>query len=202
MRKMMIVMPLLLLGLAMVAGCAKPPQAEIDAANAALQSAKAAEAAEYAPASLREAESAVAAMNAEVEAQAKKFALTRSYKQAATLAANAKAAGDKAAADAAAGKEKAKADAEALQGQVKTAMDEANAALATAPKGKGTEMDIQAMKNDMATVATQISEGEAAQTAGKYLEAKAKFESALSMANNVKSQIEQAKQMKAGAARK
>ena len=47
MRKMMIVMPLLLLGLAMVSGCAKPPQAEIDAASAALQAAKGAGAADY-----------------------------------------------------------------------------------------------------------------------------------------------------------
>lgn len=198
MRKILIVMPILVLGLAMLAGCAKPPTPAVDAANAALQAAKDAGAADYAPASLREAESAIAEMNAELEAQSKKFALTRSYKQASTYAANAKAAADKAAADAVTGKQEAKADAEALLEQAKTAMDEANAALATAPRGKGSDMDIKMMKSDMESVANQIAEGESAHAQERYNESKAKFESALNMANNVKSQVEQAKAMRSG----
>jgi hypothetical protein len=198
MRKIKIVMPLLLLGLAMAAGCAKPPTAEIDAAKAALQAAVDAQASDYAAASLREAQNAVAALDAEVQAQTKKFALMRSYKQAATLAANAKAAGEKAKADAEAGKEKARADAEALLAQAQAAMEAANAALATAPRGKGTEMDLAAMQTDMQNVATQITDGQAAHAAGRYLESKAKFEAALNAANNVSSMIENAKAMKAG----
>lgn len=199
MRKTKIVMPLLLLGLAMAVGCAKPPQAEIDAAKASLQAAIDAGANDYAPASLREAQNAVQALDAEVQAQTKKFSLMRSYKQTTTLAAAAKAAGDKAAADAAAGKEAARQAAEALLAQARTAMDEANAALKDAPRGKGTEMDLQAMTNDMQTVATQIAEGEAAHQAGRYLESKTKFEAALNQANNVKGMIEQAKAAKAAA---
>ncbi len=197
MRKTKIVMPLILVGLAMVMGCAKPPQAEIDAAKAAVQAAVDAGAGDYAAASLREAQNAVAQLDAEVQAQAKKFALMRSYKQAATLAANAKQAGDKAKADAEAGKAQAKAEAEALQAQAKTALEEATAALKSAPKGKGTEMDLKAMENDLTTVSQQITDGEAAYTAGKYLESKAKFESALNAANNVKNMVEQAKAAKA-----
>lgn len=199
MRKIQIVMPLILVGLAMVMGCAKPPVAEIEAAKAALQSAVDAGAGDYAAGSLREAQNAVASLEAEVQAQAKKFALMRSYKQAATLAANAKAAGEKAKADADAGKAQAKADAEALLTQARTALDEATAALKAAPKGKGTEMDIKAMENDLMTVGTQIAEGEAAHGQGKYLESKAKFEAALNASNNVKNMIEQAKAAKAAA---
>lgn len=199
MRKTKIVMPLLLLGLAMAVGCAKPPQAEIDSAKASLQAAIDAGANDYAPASLREAQNAVQALDAEVQAQAKKFSLMRSYKQTSTLAASAKAAAEKAAADAASGKEAARQQAEALLAQARTAMDEANAALKDAPRGKGTEMDLQAMTNDMQTVATQIAEGEAAHQAGRYLESKAKFEAALNQANNVKNMIEQAKAARAAA---
>jgi len=199
MRKTKIVMPLILVGLAMVMGCAKPPVAEVDAAKAAVQAAVDAGAGDYAAASLREAQNAVASLEAEVQAQSKKFALMRSYKQAATLAANAKAAGEKAKADAEAGKAQAKADAEALLAQAKTALDEATVALKAAPKGKGTEMDIKAMENDLMTVGTQIAEGEAAHMAGKYLESKAKFEAALNASNNVKNMIEQAKAAKAAA---
>jgi cytochrome c1 len=199
MRKMKIVMPLILVGLAMVLGCAKPPQAEIDAAKAAIQAAVDAGAGDYAAASLRDAQNSVAQLDAEVQAQAKKFALMRSYKQAATLAANSKAAGEKAKADAEAGKAQAKADAEALLAQAKTALDEATAALKAAPKGKGTEMDLKAMENDLMTVGSQIAEGEAAHAAGKYLESKAKFESALNASNNVKNMVEQAKAAKAAA---
>jgi colicin import membrane protein len=199
MRKTKIVMPLVVLGLAMAMGCAKPPQTAIDSAKQALQAAQDAGAADYAPASLRDAQNAVAAVDAEVQAQSKKFALMRSYKQTATLAATAQAAAEKAAADAAAGKEATKAAAEQLQAQAKTALDEATAALKDAPKGKGSEMDIQAMQNDLQAVATQISEAEAAHAAGRYLESKAKFEAALNQANNVKGMVEQAKAAKAAA---
>jgi len=199
MRKTKIVMPLILVGLAMVMGCAKPPQAEIDAAKAAIQAAVDAGAGEYAAASLRDAQNAVASLDAEVQAQTKKFALMRSYKQAATLAATAKAAGEKAKVDAEAGKAQAKADAEALLAQAKTALEEATAALKAAPKGKGTDMDIKAMENDLMTVGSQIAEGEAAHVAGKYLESKAKFEAALNASNNVKNMVEQAKAAKAAA---
>lgn len=199
MRKTKIVVPLILLGLAMVMGCAKPPQPAIDAAKQSLQAAQDAGAGDYAAASLRDAQNAVAALDAEVTAQSKKFALMRSYKQTSTLAATAKAAADKAVADAAAGKEATRVAAEQLLAQAKTALDEATAALKDAPKGKGSEMDIQAMSNDLAAVATGISEGEAAHAAGRYLESKAKFEAALNQANNVKGMVEQAKAAKAAA---
>ena len=193
-----IAMPLLLLGLAMVMGCAKPPQEAVDSAKQAIEAARAAGATDYAPESLRMAEDKANAMTTELEAQNKKFALMRSYKNVSVMAADAKAAGEKAVADATTGKEKAKADAEALLGQVKTALDEANALLATAPAGKGSQMDIEAMKADLSGVATQIAEGEAAHAQGMYMQSKVKFETALGAVNNVKMAVQQAIDMKKG----
>src|SRR5262247_4022333 len=73
---------LLVVGLlAMVVGCSKPPQAEIDGATAALSAAKSAEAGEYAAESLSKAEDAMNAVNAELKVQEEKMALFRSYEK-------------------------------------------------------------------------------------------------------------------------
>ena len=96
-----------------VAGCASPPSADIDAARAAVERAAAAQAAQYAPESLKAAQDALAALDAELKAQGGKW--FGSYDKAASLAAAARAAGEKAAAEAAAAKEKADAAAAAEQ---------------------------------------------------------------------------------------
>ena len=98
----------LALGLAIaVAGCASPPTAEVDAAKAALDRAAADGAEQYAADSLKAAQDARAALDAELKAQEAK--MVKSYDKTRELATAAKAAADKASADAVAGKEKAEA---------------------------------------------------------------------------------------------
>ena len=93
------------MGLAIVTGCASPPTADVDAAKAAVDNAATAGAGQYAAESLKTAQDARAALDAELKAQEGKF--VKSYDKTKELAMAAKAAGDKAAADAVAGKEKA-----------------------------------------------------------------------------------------------
>jgi TonB family protein len=94
------------LGLAItVTGCASPPNADVDAAKAALDRAVTDRAGQYAAESLKVAQDARAALDAELKAQEGKW--VKSYDKTKELAVAAKAAGDKAAADAVAGKEKA-----------------------------------------------------------------------------------------------
>ena len=94
------------LGLAIaVTGCASPPNADVDAAKAAVDRAATERADQYAAGSLKAAQDARAALDAELKAQEGKW--FKSYDRSKELAVAAKAAGDKAAADAAAGKEKA-----------------------------------------------------------------------------------------------
>ena len=94
------------LGLAItVTGCASPPTADVDAAKAAVDKAATAGADQYAAESLKAAQDAQAALDAELKAQEGK--MLKSYDKTKELAIAAKAAGDKAAADAVAGKEKA-----------------------------------------------------------------------------------------------
>ena len=94
------------LGLAItVTGCASPPNADVDAAKAAVDRAATERADQYAAESLKAAQDAQAALDAELKAQEGKW--LKSYDKTKELAVAAKAAGDKAAADAVAGKEKA-----------------------------------------------------------------------------------------------
>jgi TonB family protein len=109
------------LGLAItVAGCASPPNADVDAARAAIDKAVSDQGAQYAGDSLKVAQDAWAALDAELKAQEGKW--FKSYDKAKELAVAAKAAGDKASAEAIAGKAQAdaiaakeKADAEARE---------------------------------------------------------------------------------------
>lgn len=199
MRKMRFVMPLVFLALALVVGCAKPPQEAVDTAKQALAQAQSAGAADYAPAALKSAQDAVDQLDAELAAQQKKFALFRSYKNAMTLAATAKSAGESAVAEANTGKEKARGEAEAAIAAAKQSAEEARSMLATAPAGKGSQMDIEAMKNDLTGVDTSIGEADQAMQAQQYLQAKSKADAANTAAQNIKSMIDQAAQMKAGA---
>jgi TonB family protein len=115
------------LGLAItVTGCASPPNADVDAAKAAVDRAATDRAGQYAAESLKAAQNARTALDVELKAQEGK--LFKSYDKTKELAVAAKAAGDKAAADAVAGKEKAdaiaakeKADAAAARAKARMA---------------------------------------------------------------------------------
>jgi TonB family protein len=103
---------MLILGLAaMTVGCGAPPTADINAAKAAVANATAAGAGNYAADSLKAAEDAQAALDAELKAQEANW--FKSYDKAKQLALAAKEAGEKAAAEAVAAKEKAAAAAKA-----------------------------------------------------------------------------------------
>jgi TonB family protein len=121
------------LGLAItVAGCASPPNADVDAAKAAVDKADAERAGQYAPESLKAAQDARAALDIELKAQEGKW--LKSYDKTKELAVAAKAAGDKATADAVAGK--VKADAVAAKQQADAAARAKAKMLAVRPGGR------------------------------------------------------------------
>jgi TonB family protein len=113
-------------------GCASPPNADVDAAKAALDKAATDGAGQLAPESLKAAQDAQAALEVELKAQEDKW--FKSYDKTKELAAAAKAAGDKAAADAVAGK--AKADAVAAKAKADAAA-RTKAKLAAVRIGRG-----------------------------------------------------------------
>jgi hypothetical protein len=118
-------------------GCARPPQNTIDGAERAVEAAKAAGAAFYAPESLAAAERAQAALEIELSAQEKRGKLARSYIQAESLALEALIAGERAAAEAEREKEQAKGDTLSIVARVTTALEEAEAMVAQAAEKVG-----------------------------------------------------------------
>ena len=179
--------------------CAKEPTDAIAALNASLDAAKTAGAADYAPAALAAAQTASAALDAELKAQGEKFALTRSYTKAAELAAAAKAAADKAAAEAVTGKEQMKAEATTLIAGVRGTLDAARKALASAPKGKGSAADLEAMNADLAGVDSSLAAMDSAMAAGNFKDAKVKAEAAKATLDKIISDVAAAMAAKKGA---
>jgi hypothetical protein len=175
-----------------LASCAKPPQAELDSASQAVSGAKSAQASEYAADSLRAAEDALARMNDEVKLQGERMGIMRSYDKAKQLAAEAKAAGDKAAADAKAGLERARNEASQAIEEAKTMLANAQAAVDQAPTGKGTTADIAAMKATLAGVQESIGATEAAFASGRFGEAKAQAQAAMQSADQIRVEVESA----------
>ena len=104
-RGFVVVLPMLIFALA---GCGAPPTAEADAARQSMASASSAGADKYAADSLKEAQAAQTALDAELKAQEGKF--IKLYDRARELAAAAKTAADKAATDAKSARERAEAE--------------------------------------------------------------------------------------------
>ena len=94
--------------LTLLAACGAPPTAEMEAARASLARATSAGADKYAAESLKEAQAAQTALEAELKAQDAK--MIQSYDRARELAVAAKAAADRAATDATSGRERAEAE--------------------------------------------------------------------------------------------
>lgn len=105
-RAIVVVLPMLIF---VLAGCGAPPTAEADAARQSIASASSAGAEKYAAESLKAAQTAQAALDAELKAQEGKF--IKSYDRAKELAVEARAAADKATTDATSARERAEAEA-------------------------------------------------------------------------------------------
>lgn len=188
--------------IAAIAGCSKPPTEQIEQAKQAVQEAESADAATYAPQDLTEAEDAQKRLDAELKLQEEKFALFRSYKQATVLAAEVKSEGEQASTAAAAGKEKARQEATQQIADTQALLDEVRALLAKAPRGKGSETDIAAMSADLDAVGSALAEANQSLQSGDYRDAQNKASAAQTSAEQVKTDIETAIEMRSAAKRK
>jgi hypothetical protein len=189
---------LALFALLVFIGCAKPPEQEIQKANTSIEAARAAEAEEYVPESFQVAMDTLNAANAAKQEADGKFALFRSYSKAKALYVSADALAAKAVQDAAAEKERVKQEVAGLLTQAKAVLDSANAALAKAPKGKGSKADIELIKNDLAAAQASFDDANNDFNAGKYKVAKAKVEAAMQKSQAVIDEIAAAKAKKMG----
>ena len=141
----------------LVAGCAKPPQEQIDAAEKAVKEAQLRGAATYSADEYAKLEGTLAALKKEVAEQEGRFALVRDYGKAEQLAASAKADGERVTADAAKKKEEAKAAAHQAQQVAQEAVKSTLALVAQAPVGKD-RAALEAIKNDAEALKASLNQ--------------------------------------------
>lgn len=192
MRRNTLYLGLVVLALVALVGCAKPPQELVNSVQAAIDGVKQVGAETYAPDALAKVTDLFSQAQAEIETQNGKFALFRSYKKAEEILKQATAAAETAKQEAIAAKERAKQEATAMIESAKTKWQAATDALATAPVGKDTKAEIEAMKSELTALEGTVKEAENAMGTEDYLNAKAKAESVAMKADQIASDIAQA----------
>jgi len=144
------------------ASCAKPPQAEMDAANASIEQARTAGADRYVSASYNASTEALKTAQAAIEEQNSKFALFRNYDAAKTTLASVNTLASKAVEETAARKEALKAEVTAAVTELNTLIAQDKEMLAKAPKGKEGKAALEAIGQEIAVVeavSTEVSTG-------------------------------------------
>jgi hypothetical protein len=175
---------------AVLASCGKVPQAEIDATNAAIAAAQAAEANVYLPAEFAALQDSMSAINAEVEVQKgklfKKFAPVKEDLTTTLALAN------QVAANAAVKKEEVKKEAEGLLASIKTVVAENGKLIPKLPRGKEGAAVIEQIKADMGTVDAQVVEAQGLFDKGSYMDALNKIKAANDKAGSLNTEIKEA----------
>ena len=185
-----LVVALALTLMVMLAACAKQPTQEMDAAKAAVDSAIAAGGDKYAKEEVKGLNDELTAATDEIKVQDGKF--FKNYDKAKEILAKVKANADTLTTEIPAKKEKAKTDAQAAIDAAKTAVNDAKALLAKAPRGKGTKADIEALKADVAGLEASIKEAEGLMGTEDYMAATDKANGVKDKAAEVSGQISQA----------
>jgi len=173
-------------------GCGKAPEAEMQQAEQAMQSAMASDAAQYVPDLLQMAQDTLNAAKAAQAEQDNKMALLRSYGSAKALYVSAKNLTDQAVAQAEQEKEKVRGEVTTLLTQAQAALDSASAAVAKAPTGKDNRAELALIKNDLAAMKTVRDEAQADFDAGRYKAAQTKLETVMTKSQSLIAEIQAA----------
>jgi hypothetical protein len=187
MRKLSVIL-LMIAMVAVISACSSPPQQLLDQATAAREEAKSSGGEIYAADTMAQAEAAFAAAEAEIAAQGKKFAASRNYKVATEKLNEAMSAYNQAKMDATTAKESMKGEVETMAKMATTEVDEVEQMLAKAIAARP-KADMTAMQNMVAALRQGLTDAGAAQSAEDYVTAKAKLQSVIDGATQLKSQM-------------
>ena len=184
-----------LMGLAVIAmvavlsSCGKKPQAEIDAANAAIEAAKTAEAAVYVPAEFAAVQDSLNAVMAGITAKESK--LFKNFKGETAKLANVLTLANTVAANAATKKEEVKAEAANLMTGIKTVIEENVKLIPKLPRGKEGAAVIEQIKADVATVDASVVEAQGLFDKGSYMDALNKVKAAKEKADGLNAEVKE-----------
>jgi hypothetical protein len=132
--KRLIVFAFSIVAVLLVTSCAKPPDAQIQQAGAALEAAEAAGAQKYAPDAWNRAKQAMEGLNAELSAQDQRFRLFRNFNSARTLAEEATNTANQAKAEADKKKAQLRTDITKMIAEVKSSLQSARTQLSGLPR--------------------------------------------------------------------
>ncbi|HLV02632.1 MAG TPA: hypothetical protein VKZ59_15280 [Acidobacteriota bacterium] len=178
--------------LSLLLACAQRPEQELEDTRRALDEARAAEAAVYAPEEFEAAEEALRQAEREIETQDDRFALRRSYDRASELLSQARTAAQEAVSAAAANKENVSKQAQEAIGEAEEVVETAADALTRAPRGKGTAADLEAMQSSLEASRESLSQARQHFEEERFLDALNEAKSAAERAGTITRDIEEA----------
>jgi predicted small lipoprotein YifL len=184
-----------LMGLAVIAmvavltSCGKKPQAEIDAATAAIEAAKTAEAAVYVPAEFAAVQDSLNAAVAAITAKESK--LFKNFKVETAKLASVLTLANTVAANAATKKEEVKAEAANLMTAIKTVIEENGKLIPKLPRGKEGAAVIEQIKADAATVDASVVEAQGLFDKGSFMDALNKIKAAKEKAEGLNTEVKE-----------
>lgn len=179
--------------LAVIAGsliftsCAKVPQVEIDAAVAALEQAKAAQADVYLEAEYLALQDSLSSVTTEVEAQKSK--MFGSYGEVKEKLAVITAQGTELVGKTQTRKEEVKAEVVQVQAEVAAMMEENQKMVEVAPKGKEGKEAIEAIKSDLAAISATVAEIPALLESNELLAAQTKANAVKQKATEINTEL-------------
>lgn len=187
---------MMIAGLAAIAilatSCAKVPQVEIDAAKAAVEAAKVAEADRYVPAEFNALQDSLNTALTIVENQKSKFALFRSYKEAKAKLLNVINLANTVKENAGIRKEQMKQEVQQKITETTTLVEEVKTLITKAPRGKEGKQVLDAIQSDLALVEASLAEVTTLVNNGDYLTAQDKVNAAKTKVEGLKAELEEA----------
>lgn len=193
--RMLLVLPLLV---ALIAGCSKPPEMQIAAADQAMQAAQAVQASKYAAADWQMANDTLQAAKAEKAAQDSRFALFRSYGKSQAMFEKAAALMNTASTNAKAEMERVRKETEDMLNMVRVELDSTAAMVTNAPAGKDTKAELELMKQDLTALQQTLSEAQAEWTRNNFEAARSKAQTVRERVAAMRSQVEAAMAKRGG----
>jgi len=173
-------------------GCAKVPQEEVTSARAAVDSARVAEAALYAPTQFRAASDSLESAMIEIEKQNSKNMFTRKYDVAKQRLINARQIAESSVGIAAENKKRVMAESAEAIATLEAAITEAKTLIDQAPRGKDGAAVLEAMKGEVAAVEQALATATATRAAGDYFKARDTARSATETVKAISAELTQA----------
>jgi len=174
----------------LITGCSDAPTTEYEASKVSLENARLAEAEQYAPESFKEASDSLNSALVEINKQDGKFSLLRSYDNAKQIITVAQQLAEKAQNDAANEKEATRIADSVMIAEIEILIGETSNMIATAPKGKGSRVDLKVMQADLDAASGALTITKEDFQKGNYLVAKSKLTAVKSQVVKIKSDIE------------